>query len=240
MLFQEETFNVPFTVFLVIMSIIGLCLCFFFFILPLIYKKIKRTKEKEENRAAFYFSFSNLMIALMQIPLLIGLFDSLGAQENTYVYNAGITFALLLEVISALFLFLFTNETFNYNNRIKYFVFSIGGISIVLLTIFAGILLQTQSQSPLHFMGLGFTALYLITVYFLMAQKFYNLYKKLDQKLAKIKAIFIGSVLMVVFVVLLSIAGPFSAILFGKVLMVIGFAVLLIAVSWFFYGFILH
>ena len=240
MLFQEESFNAPYTIFLVVMSIMGLILSFFFFVLPLMYKKFKRSKEKEESRTAFYYSFSNLMIAFMQIPILIGLFDSLRAQENTYVYAAGITFALLIEIISALFLFLFTNETFNYKNRIKYFVFTIGGISIVLLIIFVGILLQTQSQSPLHFMGLGFTALYLISVYFLMALKFYNLYKKLDQKLAKIKAIFIGSALMVVFVLLLSIAGPFSAILIGKVLMISGFVVLLIAVSWFFYGFILR
>ena len=219
---------------LMIISIIGLIFGLLFFLIPF----VKYIREKRLN--ALYLGLSNLMISLMQIPILIGLNELLPFTGYTDIYYIGIASALSLEVFSAFFLFLFTNESFSYSKMQKNIVIATGIIALG-SQIFNIITLASGGLGLImvKYMILGITALYLLMIYGMMAMKFYKLYQKTEKKLVKLKSVYIGAIFMICFICLLSLGGPFSAELIGKIFMIAGFAVLFAAVISFFYGFII-
>lgn len=232
MLFQDV--QAVYTNLLMVISVIGLIFGFLFFIIPFMkYIMVKRLN-------ALYLGLSNLMISLMQIPILIGLIELSKQGEYTPTYYIGIASALCLEVFSAFFLFLFTNESFSYSKMQRNVVigsgiFALGSQIFNIATLASG---GFEEEIMVKFIILGITALYLLMVYGMMAIKFNKLYKTTDKTVAKLKSIYIGAVFMILFIILLSIGGPLSGDVIGKIFMIAGFAMLFVAVISFFYGFI--
>jgi hypothetical protein len=232
MLFQDV--QAVYTNLLMVISVIGLIFGFLFFLIPFMkYIMVKRLN-------ALYLGLSNLMISLMQIPILIGLAE-LSFRGGVYnnIYYIGIATALSLEVFSAFFLFLFTNESFSYSKMQRNVV--IGSGIVALLAQIVNIIILAGEDFDIgvgKYLILGITALYLLMVYGMMAIKFNKLYKTTDKTVAKLKSIYIGAVFMILFIVLLSAGGPFSGNIIGKIFMMAGFAMLFVAVISFFYGFI--
>lgn len=231
MLFQDV--QAVYTNLLMVISVIGLIFGLLFFLIPFMkYIMVKRLN-------ALYLGLSNLMISLMQIPILIGLIELSQKGDYTNIYYIGIATALSLEVFSAFFLFLFTNESFSYSKMQRNVV--IGSGIVALLAQIVNIIILAGEDFDIgvgKFLILGITALYLLMVYGMMAIKFNKLYKTTDKTVAKLKSIYIGAVFMILFIVLLSIGGPLSGDVIGKIFMIAGFAMLFVAVISFFYGFI--